>query len=91
MLDRLINQSLIRIPGTRSCMEHGNFIFATVCLQLPLQQLLEQVVKAIPPVAPVQGHKKGIRAIQLLQGGLHLRVRGITPHNRSTQPGAELL
>ena len=91
MFERLLDESLLSIPRTRAPVQQGNLLLAEALLQALLQQPLEQVVKAIPPLALVQGHQKEVRALQLLQGGLHLLVRGITPHDRSTQPGAELL
>ena len=74
MADRLLDKTLPGIPRPRSPVQGGQLFLATVCLQALLQQPLEQVVKAIPPLALVEGDQKEVRALQPVQGGLHLFV-----------------
>ena len=63
MPDRLLDQSLRRIPRTRTPVQHGKLLGAAVLLQALLQQRLEQVVEAIPPLVLVKGDKQRVRAL----------------------------
>ena len=91
VLDRLLDQALPGIPGARSPVQRGQLLSADACLQALLQQLLEQMVKAIPPLALIEGDKKEVRVLHPVQACLHLLVRGITPHDHCTQLGAKLV
>ena len=72
-------------------MQRGNLLRTDTLQQVLLQQLLEQMMNAIPPLAIIEGDKKEVRALQPVQGGLHLSVRVITLEDRCTQLGAELV
>ena len=90
MTDRLLNEIVPRIPCARAPVQSGQFFLAIVCLRTLLQQILEQVMKAIPPLARIEGDQKEIRALQPVQSGLHLFVRDIASHDLGTQFCAEL-
>ena len=91
MLDRLLDQPLCGIPRACSLVERSDILFADVRLQVLLQQPLEQVVKAIPPLARVEGDNEHIHALQPVQGCPYVIVKGISANDRCTQLGAELL
>ena len=72
VLNRLLDKTLLGIPRARSSVQGGQLFLATVGLQALQQQPLEQAVKAIPPLALIEGDQKEVRALQPVQGGLHL-------------------
>ena len=74
MADRLLDKLVVDIPYARAPVQGGQFFLATVGLQTLLQQLLEQVMVAIPPLAFVEGDQKEVCLLQPVKGGLSLFV-----------------
>src|SRR5690348_13640487 len=79
------------VPCARVAVQCRQFFLVPAGLQTLLQQLLEQVMVAIPALPIVEGNQKKVGALQPVQDGLHLFWRDCTIHDCGTRLCAELI